>query len=202
MSRSETLQCIVLKTYDVGEADRWCILFSRECGRLAARARGVRKLTSRMGGALLPLQQATLTLHRGRGSNLITAAQGTEKGPSGFAAVSQAQYGVSLLLKLLHDEEPLPDVYDLTEAYLHQCGEQTGNTLRFLIQLLNRLGLLPHANDLRLSDHGRLFITATTNGEWLSPLPDVREQTQIVRLCQSVMADQITHPLPTEALIS
>ena len=55
MAHSESVEAVVLKTYDVGEADRFCIVLTKERGRIAARARGVRKLTSKMGGSLLPL---------------------------------------------------------------------------------------------------------------------------------------------------
>jgi recombinational DNA repair protein (RecF pathway) len=54
MSHAQTFEAIVLKTYDVGEADRLCILFTRERGRVMARASGARRLKSRLGASLLP----------------------------------------------------------------------------------------------------------------------------------------------------
>jgi DNA repair protein RecO (recombination protein O) len=43
---------IVLQTWDLGEHDRLVTLYTRDCGRLAAVARGARRLRSRFAGAL------------------------------------------------------------------------------------------------------------------------------------------------------
>ena len=59
MPQSQTYEALILQSHDVGEADRFLILFTRERGRLAARARAVRKPKSKMGGSLLPLKLAT-----------------------------------------------------------------------------------------------------------------------------------------------
>ncbi|MBU1911666.1 recombination protein O N-terminal domain-containing protein, partial [Patescibacteria group bacterium] len=48
MPHSQTYNSIILKAYDVGEADRFLILFTREKGRMTARARAVRKLKSKL----------------------------------------------------------------------------------------------------------------------------------------------------------
>jgi len=45
-------RAFVLRTYAVAEADRVCVLFSREEGKVRAWARGARKPRSRYGGAL------------------------------------------------------------------------------------------------------------------------------------------------------
>ena len=100
MSHSSTYDSIILKTYDVGDADRFCILLTHERGRLAARARGVRKLTSRMGGSLLPLKRVSVDLHEGKSGFLITAAHNAKMLPSkGVRAYLAAQHAIELLLQ-------------------------------------------------------------------------------------------------------
>ena len=115
MSRTKDYEAIVLKTHDVGEADRFCILFTKERGRIAARARGVRKLKSRMGGVLLAPNHISVTLTEGSvGFSVNSVLSLGQKNMQGNVdQFAQTQNGIELLLSLLHDEEPLQDIFDL-----------------------------------------------------------------------------------------
>ena len=62
MSRTRSVEAIILRTIDIGDADRFCILFTKEAGRKGARARGVRKTMSRLGGLLLPFRHLRIDL--------------------------------------------------------------------------------------------------------------------------------------------
>ena len=74
MPKSQELEAIVLQTHNVGEADRFCILLTKERGKIPVRARGVRKPKSRMGGSLLALQRIQVTVHEGSAGFMVTAA--------------------------------------------------------------------------------------------------------------------------------
>jgi len=91
MGTSRTYEAIVLKTYDIGEADRFCILLTKERGKIAARAKGVRKLTSRMGGSLLPLQHIFINVHEGKSGFLITAIELQSQTPDKHSTDSENQ---------------------------------------------------------------------------------------------------------------
>lgn len=151
----QTLDGIVLRTYDVGEADRLCVLFTRERGRLAARARAVRKPGSRTGALLLPGRRVTLDLRDDGGGATIAAARlnGEVADVSNALALAAAQQGIELLLMLTEDDEPLPAVFDLLYQFLHACAvDPAGARLAFQLRLLHLLGLLPaHLDDRRFT---------------------------------------------------
>jgi DNA repair protein RecO (recombination protein O) len=145
MTHTQTYQTIVLQTYDVGEADRFCVLLTRERGRLAARARGVRRVSSRLGGSLLPHRRLRVTLHEGKTGFLVTGTQEAESGqPPSFDRFLQQQEMSELLLKLLHDEEPLPEIFDLAADFLANAAP---DVTAFKVRLLQLMGLLPADGD-------------------------------------------------------
>ncbi len=156
MSRGQsTLDGIVLRTYDVGEADRLCIVLTKERGRLAMRARAVRKLGSRMGALLLPGRRLLLDVREDGGHFTVAAARlngdiADLSEPVSFAA---AQQGIELLLQLTEDDEPLPAVFDTLFQFLHACGASASHALLpFHMRLFHLLGLLPsHGDDRRFT---------------------------------------------------
>jgi len=147
MAYSDTCEAIVLRVIDVGEADRFCILFTRERGKMAVRARGVRKLKSVMGGNLLPLRHISIDIKKTR-SGWVAAgvrALGAESFFRGnITAFAYAMEGMELLLHLVHDDEPLPNIFDATLAFLHLCAtEKKQCVLAFTARVLHLLGVLP-----------------------------------------------------------
>lgn len=140
------MQAVVLQTYDVGEADRFCILLTKERGKLAARARGVRKMKSRMGGSLMQGMLIQAEIHDGKAGALITGVQMAQERTQTIPLQSfvTIQEGVELLMALLHDEEPLPEIYDATTTFItHSYTHPTKSLLPFIIQIASNMGLLP-----------------------------------------------------------
>lgn len=163
MAHSQSFDAIVLKTYDVGEADRFCILFTRERGRIAARASGARRLTSRLGGALLPFQCITVELKEGSGGWIIAGAVrggqshvsrnvSGEHELSADNAITQftaLEEGIEMLLRLVTDEGALPDVFDATLSFIDACRRNVLHAnLGYSFTLLHHLGLLPGVEEL------------------------------------------------------
>lgn len=62
---------VVLRTFNSGEADRVVVLWTRHHGKVRALAKGVRKTTSRLGGALETLGDVTVDLVASRGEFYI-----------------------------------------------------------------------------------------------------------------------------------
>ncbi len=145
MGRSHTLEAIVLQTHNVGEADRFCILFTRERGKLAARARGVRKLQSKMGGTLLPMQHIHVDIVEGSAGMLITSVHRIGKETNAdLKSFSQTQQGIEMLISILEDDHPLEEIFDLTLKFLEACDNGHDKPLLpFSIRLLHLLGVLP-----------------------------------------------------------
>jgi recombinational DNA repair protein (RecF pathway) len=195
MSATRTYDTIVLRTYDVGEADRFCILFTRERGRIAARARGVRRTKSRMGGSLLPFRRVQADLHEGQSGFLITGAHGASALlPTDHTnAVGAAQRGTELLQRLLEDDEPLPEIFDMTDVFLRECTHESAPVLAFTVRLLAVLGVFPLSpKELKMEPEATNFLqTCTGPGTWWNaPLPAEQCRRNIERFCGELLRVQ------------
>ncbi len=67
-------EAIVLRTHDLGEADRIITFFSRRHGKMRAAAKGVRRTKSRFGARLEPFSMVDLQLYEGRTLDVVTEA--------------------------------------------------------------------------------------------------------------------------------
>lgn len=156
MRKQFTWDGIVLRTYNVGEADRLCIMLTKERGRIAARARGVRRLASRMGSLLLPGRRITVDLREEGDRKTIVAARlnGDIEDLSNPKVFATAQQGIELLLLLTEDDEPLPAVFDLLSQFLHAVALDPVRALPpFQLRLFHILGFLPeHKDDRRFAE--------------------------------------------------
>jgi DNA repair protein RecO len=202
----DQLQAIVLRAYDVGEADRFCILFTRERGRIAVRATGVRKLKSRIGGTLLPFRHVQVSAREGSGGFFVCgAAQAEPALPclSSLAAFSQAERGIELLLALVQHEGALPGVFDATLSFLHACHEPPAHcVLTYAARLLHLLGLLPEDSDIsmkRLTPMERQFLRSIAAGEKAEHCGDLRQLTASI---EGIVREQLTSPLKAPAVLA
>jgi DNA repair protein RecO (recombination protein O) len=66
---------IVLRTQQLGEADRIITVLGRSTGRVRAVAKGIRRTKSRFGARLEPFTHVDLMLHPGRSLDVITQAE-------------------------------------------------------------------------------------------------------------------------------
>lgn len=211
--RTQTLDALVLRTYDVGEADRFCVLFTKERGRMAARAVGVRKLTSRKGGALLPFQRALVEVKEGGGGAFILSAQGhaavregadDERSAKNLPFFAQAEEGIELLLALTEDAEPLPDVFASTAAFLERCGSNASLLLAYQLRLLHLLGFLPEGNAqsfMHLSPEEHAFLAHARHGTF-DDLPRITSHPTLRAVAEALLEDQITQPLKAGSVAS
>ena len=65
----------MLRQRRLGEADKICVLFTPERGRIEAVAKGVRRPKSKLAGHVEPLTQTRLLLAQGRSLDIITQAE-------------------------------------------------------------------------------------------------------------------------------
>ncbi len=65
-------EAIVLRTHDLGEADRIITLLTRHYGRVRAVAKGVRRTSSRFGARLEPFSMIDVQLYEGRSLDVVT----------------------------------------------------------------------------------------------------------------------------------
>ena len=204
MARAQTYEAIVLRSFDIGEADRFCILFTRQRGRVAARARGVRKMQSRMGGSLLPFSHARLELVETDHSMTITSASsiGNHTLDYGeYEVFARLQRGAELVLALTEDEEPLRDVFELLLNFLHAATVPGCDaSLPFALCLLQVLGLLPAREEDRrfalLPPEAKAFVRRRAQEQTIDVLcAELADPAPLRTFVHAVLEDHLKKPL-------
>ena len=154
-SRGSTLAGYVLHRYDWSESSLILDLFTRERGRVAVAAKGVKRPYSQLRSVLLPFQRLNVSFGRtgsAEDTSEVQNLRGAEWAGGGAmltgAALFSGFYLNELLMKLLARHDPhatLFDVYALTLPALAQTDDRVVQTaLRaFELVLLREIGLLP-----------------------------------------------------------
>lgn len=178
--QSYTTDAIILKRFNLGEADRVLTLLTRDRGRVAAIGRGIRRTKSRLGGHLELFAHTNLTLREGRTFDAITSAD-LQEPHTGLSThverVNAAHYVAEAVLKLTIEEQEVDRLFELvaaTFAALARSTEAAGILAGFQLKLLTLLGHQPvlercvHCTekfqDLTLIIHNSLLITREVAG--------------------------------------
>ncbi len=194
------IDALVLQTFDVGDADRFLVLFTRERGRMAARAYGVRKPKSRLGASLLPFAHVSVELREHGGSWTVGSVVRTPPDISDhleLASFARACEGIEMLLRLVTHEEPLSEVFDATLLFLLTVDDPQ-SIVRYMFSLLSLLGLLPDMRALEgmeeLSDTEKSFVLGAREGK---DFPALSEESvrHLRRLADTVLAPHLPAPL-------
>jgi len=199
---------IVLRTIDIGEADRLCILFTKDDGVLPARAKAVRKPGSRMGGSLLPMRKVQLEIVRTDHSAIITGARTTSgmakhANADGLAAFMRFGQAAEMVLTLTEEGEPMPKVFQLLSEFIDLADGEADPLPVFQFRLLFLLGLLPFQSDdrrfARLSEEARLCLAACTGNAPLSNLMTLPLDTdELNRFRTLLVQENLQRPLKSE----
>lgn len=209
MPKTSRYQALILRAMNVGEADRLCILFTREGGRKAARARGVRKPGSRLGGTLLPFRHVTVELSESEHHSTITGAVDRADVPDSAGAFDvfvRLQQGIEFLLALTEDDEPLPRVFDLLLQFVRLNGEPGVQALLpFQLRLLHLLGHMPESQEdqryASLQEDSRAYIQACARIDDLKTLIDLYpDNTELPRFFRLLSGEQLVRPLKSMGL--
>lgn len=205
MAQLEAQEAIVLRTVDIGEADRFCILLTKGKGRLAALAKGARRPQSHLQSALLPFSHSEVHLREWKGNFFIASARtlspaSMEGTMEAFCSLSQA---VELLLTLLQDGEPLPHIFELTKELIVQGGKAV-MLPAFTFRIIELLGLLPgdEAMELRtLTTEERAFLHTIRRGKTLRDFPSMDTPTrELLKLRDTLLAEHLPRPLRAETI--
>ena len=153
-----TLQSFVLHRYDWSESSLILDLFTREQGRLAVAAKGVKRPHSQLRSALLPFQRLQVTLARGRAHDgdaappEVQTLRGAEwaGGPAMLtgAALFAGFHCNELLMKLLARHDPHPRLFDVYAQTLPALATRDDGHVQaalraFEFVLLQEIGVLP-----------------------------------------------------------
>ena len=122
-------EAIVLRQRRLGEADRILTLLTPAHGKMDAKAKGVRKTTSRMSGHLQPLTRCIVQLAQGHISDVITGCDTLEsfqKLRDDLQRLSRALYAAELIDRITPERSPGFAAYRLLLETLRRLERAEG----------------------------------------------------------------------------
>ena len=140
---------LTLRKMPVGESDLISTLYTREHGKLELRARGGRRLTSRLMGHFEPITLLRLSVARGRTLDIVAEAEVITAFPEvkrGYAVTARGLYVVELVDAFCALSAVNPELFDLAVQTLEAMGDDPTAELPlryFDLQLLALSGFLP-----------------------------------------------------------
>lgn len=157
MSRLTTLTGIVLGQKLYGDADALVTIMTREDGKMTVMAKGIRKLTSRKRGNLLPF---TLIKFQKTGTSLPLMTEVETLLPfqelrTDMAKVSVAYFFCEVVSRVMQDGERNENVYELLFESLNELNSSDRlKTIRneFTVSILETLGFWPEGQELAKPD--------------------------------------------------
>lgn len=186
---------IIISTIDVFDADRSFLIFTRELGKVRARAKGVRKPTSKLTGHLLPFMPTQLEMVQTGDFYLITQAsclnalaceQGLE-GVSAFNFIQMAETLGEAIGALMINNEPYPLVYDGLAYALGRLRALSSSDLsketmwlivaELLMKVLHEMGVVPELENCVIS--GRKIVDKPLG--WSSKAGGIFLQSSIIK---------------------
>ncbi len=145
-------ESLVLKSYNLAEADRIVVFFSREQGIVRGVAKGAKRLKSKFGSTLELFSTVNLTYFQKEERELVTIQQ-VEMVRSCFSSASDPEflhtfsYIADLLMAFVPPHDPSETLYRMTRACLDAASESTDGLaairLYFELWLLRLGGYLP-----------------------------------------------------------
>ncbi|NLB18085.1 MAG: DNA repair protein RecO, partial [Syntrophomonadaceae bacterium] len=142
-------EALVLKAFDLREADQILTLFSRDLGKIPVVAKGVKKSQSSLRGMVQPFCMSQFFLTRSGEMYLMTQGKNIRffgNIREDLDKTLQALYILELLDKSLADYDPHPRLFNLTVEVLNYLEDNPASLmlLRFYeLKLLNLLGFSP-----------------------------------------------------------
>jgi len=142
-------EAIVLRQRRLGEADRIVILYTPAYGKLEAKAKGVRKTTSRMSGHLQPLTRSMVQLAQGRASDVVAGCQTVESFQAlrdDLDRLARGLYAAELVDRLTPERSPGLPTYRLLLETLRRLerADDVDLALRYFeMRLLEQSGFRP-----------------------------------------------------------
>lgn len=118
-------EAVVLSVRNWGEADKMLRLFSRDHGKITAAAFGARRPKSPLASGLQMFHTVELSLSTGERVDTVRGCRLVHRFPhleTDLAAMAYASFIAEVLLELMPDGAPQPEVYDWLPGVLAACG--------------------------------------------------------------------------------
>lgn len=171
--RSYKTKAIIIKQYEVGEADRIIIAFSCDLGLITLAARGVRKTLAKLKGHLELLNYSHLIIHKSQRSSIDTiigaeTIHSFKKLRLSLENTSRIYLVFEFLSRILPEREPHSEIFELLFYVLKDLESDDRRERRlildsyFLLCSLKHLGYAPHFREcircqLNLKKGGNYF---------------------------------------------
>ncbi|MDP3724041.1 MAG: DNA repair protein RecO [bacterium] len=181
-------EALVLKRSDFGEADRILTLYTRYRGKLHVIAKGVRRIHSRKGGNVEPVNWIRCFCAEGRNLDVLTEVEtinAFQPLKDNLVLVGYAYHVIELLDRFLPDRDPHPSVFLLAVEMLQELIRHPRKIIvaAFEIKLLDQLGfwsskdvglpspaVVDFAETLRISSWGGIRSMVDTDAKISSAL--------------------------------
>ena len=116
-------RALVVRRYDLGEADRIIVLFTRDHGLVRGVAKGVRRAKSRFGSRLSPFVDVDVNIYPRRGLSTIAGADTVRTWAAplvdDYARYTCACAVLDVAERIVGEEQvPAPELWDLTTQSL------------------------------------------------------------------------------------
>lgn len=123
----QKVEGIVLRASSYGETDKIVTIFSRELGKRAVMARGAKKPTSRLASISQPFTYAYFLVQQGRGMGTLQQGEIIDSMRSireDIFATAYASFIMELIDKLIENEAPKPQLFDILQQALQAISEE------------------------------------------------------------------------------
>jgi DNA repair protein RecO (recombination protein O) len=147
-------EAIILRTYNLSEADKITVCLTREAGLVRGVAHGARRLKSRFGAGLEPFTHVNLTYFEKEGRELVTLKQAEiVRSHFEWAARSEALGVLSYFVELALEFAPPHEADERLFRVLRACLEATagqpealqGVSVYYELWMLKIAGFLPES---------------------------------------------------------
>jgi DNA repair protein RecO (recombination protein O) len=151
--RLHETKAFVLQNYTLQEADKICVFFTRDYGKIRGVARGAKKIRSRFGASLEPLSEVALTYLEKEGRELVTIRNcDLIRSLFHLEIIPEAEAFIHYIIELIDlfsaPHEPNEKVYRLISAVRDGLSQDAPDWLRLLLYfelwLLKLSGFFPH----------------------------------------------------------
>ena len=122
---------IILKKYPFGEADELLTIYTREAGKLRAKAVGARKIKSKLGGHLQSLNEISFET-TGRNLPILTSVRALSINNylrENLKKFAFALVGIETLYRMTSDRDANTDIYGHLAGFLKDLGETLDENL-------------------------------------------------------------------------
>lgn len=182
MHSSTLLSCVVLKGFDLGEADRILTVFSRQFGKISVMAKGLRRIKSRKAGSVEVATQANLFVAEGKNFFIlqeVAVVSSFTNLKSSMGTLKYGYYVLELIDVLMPEHEAHETVFSLLIQILTLLDSHPRKIFirAFEVKLMVELGYLAvDPEDLIsgkisgsefLSGSAIVALTLLQSGSWL-----------------------------------